>query len=123
MVGKKRGKEGRREKEKSDLIESLPRITWSRKLKPTIQVSYEPKNPTMGGTIGAVLRADPRGPLEGPLGGSEDRKDVRTESANRRRNSLALEKGRIKHSGKYWAPQGMTNITKETKKLSGYAGW
>ena len=77
----------------------------------------------MGGTIGAVLRADPRGPLEGPLGGSEDRKDVRTESANRRRNSLALEKGRIKHSGKYWAPQGMTNITKETKKLSGYAGW
>ena len=43
MVGKKRGKEGRREKEKSDLIESLPRITRSRKLKPTIQVSYEPK--------------------------------------------------------------------------------
>ena len=30
------------EKEKSDLIESLPRITRSRKLKPTIQVSCEP---------------------------------------------------------------------------------
>ena len=33
----------RREKEKSDLIESLPRTTQSRKLKPTIQVSCEPK--------------------------------------------------------------------------------
>ena len=32
-----------REREKSDLIESLPRITRSRKLKPTIQVSCEPK--------------------------------------------------------------------------------
>ena len=31
------------EREKSDLIESLPRITRSRKLKPTIQVSCEPK--------------------------------------------------------------------------------
>ena len=32
-----------REREKSDLIESLPRITRSRKLKPTIQVSCKPK--------------------------------------------------------------------------------
>ena len=36
-------KKGRGEKEKSDLIESLSRITRSRKLKPTIQVSCEPK--------------------------------------------------------------------------------
>ena len=68
-------------------------------------------------------RVDPRGPLGGPLGGSEDRKDVKTKSANWRRNSLALEKGRIKHSEKYRAPQGMTNTMKKTKKLSGYAGW
>ena len=31
------------EREKSDLIEFLSRITRSRKLKPTIQVSCEPK--------------------------------------------------------------------------------
>ena len=68
-------------------------------------------------------RANLRGPLGGPLGGSEDRKDVKTESANWRRNSLALEKGHIKHSEQYWAPRGTTNPMKETKKLSGYAGW
>ena len=34
----------RKEREKSDLIESLPRMTQSRKLKPTIQVSCEPKS-------------------------------------------------------------------------------
>ena len=34
---------GRREREKSDLIKFLPRITQSRKFKPTIQVSCEPK--------------------------------------------------------------------------------
>ena len=33
----------RGEGEKSDLIESLLRITQSRKLKPTIQISCEPK--------------------------------------------------------------------------------
>ena len=38
-----RKKMGKREREKSDLIESLSKITQSRKLKPTIQVSCEPK--------------------------------------------------------------------------------
>ena len=37
-------KRARKKREKSDLIESLPRMTQSRKLKPTIQVSYEPKS-------------------------------------------------------------------------------
>ena len=36
-------KKSRKEREKSDLIESLPRITRSRKLKPTTQVNCEPK--------------------------------------------------------------------------------
>ena len=36
-------RERERERERSDLIESLPRIIRSRKLKPTIQVSCEPK--------------------------------------------------------------------------------
>ena len=43
MGFRKEGKESREEREKSDLIESLLRITRSRKLKPTIQVSCEPK--------------------------------------------------------------------------------
>ena len=34
----------KKEREKNDLIESLPRTTQSRKLKPTIQVSCEPKS-------------------------------------------------------------------------------
>ena len=42
-VRKKGSEKSRREREKSDLIESLPRITWSRKLKPTTHVSCEPK--------------------------------------------------------------------------------
>ena len=71
----------------------------------------------------AMLRADPRGPLGGPLGESEDRKDMKTRSTNWRRNNLALEKGHIKHLEQYRAPQGITNTTKEAKKLSGYAGW
>ena len=37
------GKKARKKREKSDLIEFLPRITQSRKLKPIIQVSCEPK--------------------------------------------------------------------------------
>ena len=48
-----------------------------------------------------MLRADLRGPLGGPLGESEDRKDVRTGSVNWQRNNLALEKGRIKQSDQY----------------------
>ena len=58
-------KKFRGEREKSDLIESLSRIIQSRKLKPTIQVSSEPKldraqvrlSPRIqlhGRTIGAV---------------------------------------------------------------------
>ena len=77
----------------------------------------------MRDTVKAMLRADPWGPLGGPLGGSEDRKDARTESANWQRNSLALEKGRIKRFEQYRALRGMTNTMKETKKLSGYASW
>ena len=39
----KERKKWRLEKEKNDLIESVPRTTQSRKLKPTIQVNCEPK--------------------------------------------------------------------------------
>ena len=63
------------------------------------------------------------GSSRGPLGESEDRKDVRTGSVNWQRNNPALEKGRIKHSEQYRAPRGMTNTMKETKKLSSYVSW
>ena len=75
------------------------------------------------GHLEAMLRANPRGPLGGPLDGSEDRKDVRIGSANWQRNNLALKKGCIKHSKQYRVPRGMTNTRKETKRLSGYVGW
>ena len=163
---RKKGREverriSRGEGEKSDLIESLPRIIRSKKLKPTTQISCEPKldraqarlSPRIqlqGHTIGAVYgnllqsyglvgtqvegkiseehsgglsRADPRSPLRGPLGKSEGNKDVRTRSTNWRRSNLASGKDRIKHSEQYRAPWSMTNMMKETKKLSSYAGW
>ena len=66
---------------------------------------------------------DPRGLLGGTLGRSEDRKDVRTGSANGRRNNLTLEKGRIKHSEQYQAPWDMTNTRKGTNRLSDCVGW
>ena len=68
-------------------------------------------------------RVNPWGPLGGSPGESEDRKDVRTGSANEQRNNLALEKGHIKHSERYRVPRGMTNTRKGTKRLSGYVGW
>ena len=70
-----------------------------------------------------MSRVDPWGPIGGPPDGSEDRKDVRTGSANGQRNNLALEKGHIKHFERYRAPRGMTNKRKGTKRLSGYVGW
>ena len=167
---RKKGREverriSRGEGEKSDLIESLPRIIRSMKLKPTTQISCEPKldraqarlSPRIqlwGRTIGAQLapsvgisckavvwrglewkerclknilegmpNANPQGPLGGPLGGSEGKKDMRTKSANWRRGNLALGKDYIKHSEQYWVPLSMTNMMKETKKLSSYVGW
>ena len=71
----------------------------------------------------AMPRADPLGPLGGPHGRSEDRKDMKIGSASGRKNSLALEKGHIKHFERYQAPRGMTNTRKWTKRLSGYVGW
>ena len=68
-------------------------------------------------------RADPLGPLEGPHGRNEDRKDVKTGSVNERRNNLALERGYIKHSEQYQAPRGMDSSRKEIRRLSGCVDW
>ena len=40
---------------------------------------------------------DPWGLLEDPRGGNKDKKDAKIGSARRRRNSLTLERGHIKH--------------------------
>ena len=45
----------------------------------------------------AMLKADLWGLLGDPHGGKEDIKDMKTRSVNERRNSLASERGHIKH--------------------------
>ena len=73
--------------------------------------------------LDTMLRADPLGPLGGPHGRSEDRKDAKTRSVSERRNNLASKRGHIKHSKLYQAPRGMNNMRKRTRRLSGYADW
>ena len=68
-------------------------------------------------------RADPLGPLGGPHGRNEDRKDVKTGSVNERRNNLPSERGYIKHFKQYQVPWSMNDTTKGTGRLSGYVYW
>ena len=70
-----------------------------------------------------ILRADPLGPLRGPHGGNEDRKNVKIGSASERRNNLASERGYIKHFKRYQAPWSMNDTRKGTGRLSGYVDW
>ena len=46
-------------------------------------------------------RADPLGPLGGPYGRNEDRRDTKTGRASERRNNLASERCHIKHFKQY----------------------
>ena len=68
-------------------------------------------------------RADLLGPLWGPHGENEDRKDEKTGSASKRRNNLASERGHINHSKRYQAPRGMDGSRKGIGRLSGYVDW
>ena len=68
-------------------------------------------------------RADLLGLLKDPHGGNEGKKDVKTGSASNRRNNLVSERGHIKHSKWYQAPQGMDSSRKETRRWSGYVDW
>ena len=70
-----------------------------------------------------TLRADPLGPLRGPHGGNEDKKDVKIGSVSERRNNLVSERGHIRHSERYQAPWGMYSSRKETGRLSGCVDW
>ena len=68
-------------------------------------------------------RAEPLGPLGGPYGKNEDRKDTKTGSASERRNNLASERRHIKHFKRYQAPWGMNDTRKGTGRLNDYADW
>ena len=68
-------------------------------------------------------RADPWDLLGDPHGGNEDIKDVKIGSASERRNSLASERGYIKHAERYQTPRGMENSRKEIRWWSGCADW
>ena len=80
---------------------------------------------------GTISEGHSEGRVESGSAGSSrgstwrERKQKRREdgSVNKWRNTLALEKGRIKRSKQYRVPRGMTNTIKETKKLSCYTGW
>ena len=62
-----------------------------------------------------MLKADLWGLLGDPPGKREDIKDVRIGSVSKKRNSLALEKGHIKHTEHYQVPWGTGNLTREMK--------
>ena len=66
-------------------------------------------------------RADPLGPLGGPHGGNEDRKDVKIGSVSEKRNNPTSERGHIKHFKWYQAPRSMNNMRKGTRRFNGYA--
>ena len=68
-------------------------------------------------------RADPMGPLRGPHGRNEDRKDMKIGSASERRNNLASERGHFKHFKWYQAPRGMNGTRKGAERLNGYVDW
>ena len=58
-----------------------------------------------------------------PPGGREDIKDVRIGSVSEKRNSLALERGHIKHTEQYQVPRGTGNSTREFRSWSGCVDW
>ena len=61
------------------------------------------------------------GLLRDLLGEREDIKDARIGSVSERRNSLALEKGHIKHIEQYQVLRSTSNLTREMRSWSGYA--
>ena len=64
----------------------------------------------------AMPRADPWDLLGDPRDGNKDKKDAKIGSVRRRRNSLALERGHIKHTERYQALRGTDNLRKEIRK-------
>ena len=61
--------------------------------------------------------------LEDLLGEKEGKRGVKIGSMSRRKNSPALEKGRIKLTGQYQALQGMDALMRGTRSLNVCVGW
>ena len=65
-----------------------------------------------------------RGDLVGDLlGGKEGRRGVKIGSMSRRKSSLALEKGRFKHTGHCQAIRGVSVLTRGMRNLSICIDW
>ena len=69
----------------------------------------------------AMLKANLWGFLGNPPNEREDIKDVRIESVIEKRNSLASERGHIKHTEQYQVPRGLGNSTREISSWSSCA--
>ena len=56
---------------------------------------------------------------------SENRgiRGVKIRVVNKRKSGPALEKGHTKPIGQYQVLQGTSNLTRETRSLSGYTNW
>ena len=62
-------------------------------------------------------------PLEGLCGENEGIKGVKIGIVSKRKNGPASEKARTRHIRQCRARQGMGNLTREMRNLSGYAKW
>ena len=76
-----------------------------------------------------MLKVALGGLLRDPPGGKEGRRDVKIGSI-RRKGSLALEKGRFKHTkqclvlqGAIVSTKGMKSLSKGMRNLNVYLGW
>ena len=61
--------------------------------------------------------------LRDPFGEKKGKKGVKIGSMSKRKSSLALEKGRIKHTRQYQTHQGVSALTGGTRNLNIYVVW
>ena len=61
--------------------------------------------------------------LEDPPSENKGTRGVKIEIVNKRKSSLALERGHTKPIRQYRVLQGMGNLMREMRNLSGYADW
>ena len=69
------------------------------------------------GCSGGHAKSGSVGSSRGSTWGNKDIKDAKTRSVNERRNSLALERGHIKHTEQYQAPQGHGQFEKRDEEV------
>ena len=57
------------------------------------------------------------------LSEKEGKRGAKIGSMSRRKNAMALEKGRFKRTGHYQALRGMSILTRGTRNSNAYVGW